>query len=113
MESQLEYLEKVTNLVDEFKQELPQAYVAQKTFRDAVYQDGALSTKTKRLMAMAIAIRVGCPGCITFQTKLAVEAGATKDEVVEAASVATSMGGTTSNAWVWIVVQMMKELGKW
>ena len=113
MESQLEYLEKVTSSVEEFKQELPEAYAAQKAFRDAVYQDGALSTKMKRLMAMAIAVRVGCPGCITFQTKLAVEAGATKAEVVEAASVATSMGGTTADAWVWVVVQMLKELGKW
>ena len=85
MDSQLKYLEEVTGLFDEFKQELPEAYEAQKASWDAVYQDGALSTKTKRLMAMAIAVRVGCPGCITFQTKLAVEAGATKAEVVEAA----------------------------
>ena len=36
-----------------------------------------------------------------------------KAEVIEAVSVATSMGGTTANAWVRIVVQMMKELGNW
>ena len=90
MKSRLKYLEEVTGLTNEFKQELPEAYEAQQAFRDAVYKDGALSAKIKRLMAMATAIRAGCPGCITFQTKLAVEAGATKTEVVEAASVATS-----------------------
>ncbi len=113
MDSQLKYLEEVTSLTNEFKQELPEAYEAHQAFRDAVYKDGALNTKIKRLVAMAIAIRLGCPGCITFQTKLALEAGATKAEVVEAASVATSMGGTTASAWVWIVVQLLKELGKW
>ena len=113
MDSQLKFLDEVRKSVDEFKQQAPEAFAAQKAFNDAVYQDGALSTKLKRLMAMSIAVRAGCPGCITYQTKQAVEAGATKAEVVEAASVATSMGGTTANAWVWVVVQMMKELGKW
>ena len=113
MDSQLKYLCEVTDSVEEFKKELPEAYAARDNFNDRVYRDGALSTKVKRLMAMSIAVRVGCPGCITYQTKLAVEAGATKEEVVEAAAVATSMGGTSASAWVWVVVQIMKELGKW
>ncbi len=113
MDSQLQYLDEVTESVDEFKRELPEAFAAQTNFTNAVYEDGALSTKIKRLMALAIAVRAGCPGCITYQTKVAVESGATKREVIEAASVATSMGGTTANAWVWVVVQMLKELGKW
>ena len=113
MDSQLRWLSEVKEAVEEFKKELPEAYTARDTFNDKIYENGALSTKVKRLMAMSMAVRVGCPGCITYQTKLAVEAGATKDEVVEAASVATSMGGTSASAWVWIVVQIMKELGKW
>jgi len=113
MDSQLEFLDEVTKFVDEFKQELPEAFAAQKTFDNTVYKDGVLSSKVKRLMALVVAVRAGCPGCITYQTKLAVEAGATKAEVVEAVSVAMSMGGTTANAWVWIVVKMMQELGNW
>jgi AhpD family alkylhydroperoxidase len=113
MESQLQYLEEVAETVGEFKKEMPEAFAAEKSFTDAVYGDGALSTKTKRLTAMAIAVNAGCQGCITYQTKLAVEAGATKEEVVEAASVATSIGGTSASAWVWVVVQMLKELRKW
>ena len=113
MDSQLRYLAEVTETVEEFKRELPEAYAARDASNDRIYEDGALSTRTKRLMAMSIALRAGCPGCITYQTKLAVDAGATKEEVVEAASVAVSMGGTSASAWVWIVVQLMKELGKW
>ena len=113
MNSQLEYLDEVTKFVNEFKQELPETFAAQSAFNDAAYKDGALSTRVKRLMALSIAVKAGCPGCITYQLKLAVEAGATRDEVIEATSVAMSMGGTTANAWVWIVVKMMRELGKW
>ena len=98
---------------EEFKKEMPEAYAARDTFNDRVYENGALSTKMKRLIAMSMAVRIGCPGCIAYQTKLAVAAGATKKEVVEAAAVATSMGGTSASAWVSIVVQTMKELGKW
>ena len=113
MESQLDYLSKNIELHTAFKQEIPQAYASQSDFNDKVYADGAVSTKTKRLIAVAIAIEDGCPGCITFQTKNAVEAGASKEEIVESMAVATSMGGTTANAWVWIVVKMLRELGKW
>ena len=113
MDSQLQYLKEVEETVNEFKQELPEAFAAQTVFNDAVYKDGALSTKVKRLTAMAIAVQAGCPGCITYQTRLAVEVGATKEEVVEAASVAMSIGGASASAWVWVVVQMLKELGKW
>ena len=113
MESQLDYLNKNIELHTAFRQEMPKAYASQSEFSDQVYADGALSTKTKRLMAIAIAIKDGCPGCITFQTKSAVEAGASKEEIVESMAVATSMGGTTANAWVWVVVKMLQELGKW
>ena len=113
MESQLNYMGEVMQVFEEFKSEMPETMAARDTFNDRVYEDGALSTKIKRLMAMSMAVRIGCPGCITYQTKLAVEAGATKKEVVEAAAVASSMGGTSASAWVWMVVQIMKDLGKW
>jgi len=113
MESQVEYLGKMDELIQDFKSQLPEAYAARDAFNDEVYKDGALSAKTKRLMAMSIAVRIECTSCIIFQTKLAVEAGATKKEVVEAAAVASAMGGTSASSGLWIVVQTMKDLGKW
>lgn len=113
MNNQLNYLEEITRESGDLKGELPDAFAAQKAFDEEVYKDGAISRKTKRLIAMAIAVKDGCPGCITYQTRGALEAGASKKEVVEATSVATSMGGTTAQAWAWIVVQVMKESGKW
>jgi hypothetical protein len=41
MESQLQYLKEVADTVNEFKQQMPQAFAAQTAFTDAVYAGGA------------------------------------------------------------------------
>lgn len=59
----------------------------------AAVADGALSAKTKELIALAISITSHCDGCIAFHTHDAVKAGATRAEVEEAVAVAVLMGG--------------------
>lgn len=112
MQSQLELLDGIREGTAKFKQELPGAMASHTAFQDEVYKDGALSHKVKRLMALAVALRAGCTGCIIYQTKMAVEAGATKAEVLEAVSVAVAMGGTPAIGWSWRVVRVLEELGK-
>ena len=79
----------------------------------ATYADGALSTKTKRLMAMAIALGAGCRNCVLAQTELALAEGATKREFLEALAVVVSMRGTTGIAESLRVVQYLSEDGHW
>lgn len=55
--------------------------------------DGALSERTKELMALAIAVAVRCDGCIAFHVHDAIKAGATREEVAETIGVAVLMGG--------------------
>lgn len=54
---------------------------------------GALDTKTKELMALAIGIAVRCEGCIAYHTHDAIQAGATRPELLETIGVAIMMGG--------------------
>jgi AhpD family alkylhydroperoxidase len=54
---------------------------------------GALDAKTKELMALAISIAVRCEGCIAYHTNDAVQAGATRRELLETIGVAIMMGG--------------------
>jgi AhpD family alkylhydroperoxidase len=63
--------------------------------RDSV-ADGALSIKTKELMAVAISIAVRCDGCIAYHVHDALRAGATRQEVIETIDVAVMMGGGPS-----------------
>lgn len=56
-------------------------------------KDGALSRKTKELIAFGIAIVVRCDGCIAAHSKSVLAAGASREEVAEMIGVAILMGG--------------------
>ena len=112
MESQLELNNKRKQLLEKFKQALPDLMDAQSDVGNVVYKDGALTTKVKRLIALAIALRVGCTNCILAQTERALKAGATKDELLETLSVEVAMSGTTGIAESLRVLKLLEELGK-
>lgn len=54
---------------------------------------GVLTTKIKELIALAIAVTVRCDGCIAYHVHDAIQAGAKRQEMVEALAVAVLMGG--------------------
>ena len=112
MENQLDYYIETGKYRDQFDQGLP-IMAAYATFRKGVYQDGALSLKIKRLIALACGLQAGCTRCVQGQTKDAIAAGATKEEVLEAVSVAVVMGGTAVSAETWRVVKVLEELARW
>ena len=112
MESQLELYGDITKYTLMYEEALPGMMGAYTALRDETYKDGALSHKVKRLIALGIALRAGCTGCILHQTKVAVEAGASKAEVMEAVSVAVAMSGSTALGWSWRVVKLLDELEK-
>ena len=59
-------------------------------------KDGALTAKTKELIALGIAITVRCDGCIAFHVHDALKSGATVPEITETIGVAVLMGGGPS-----------------
>lgn len=73
--------------------ELPEESGKFRDFVNTVLRDGTLPLKTKELIAIAIAVHAGCERCIYIHTKKALEAGATREEILEAAFVAVLMGG--------------------
>ncbi len=56
-------------------------------------EEGALSSKVKEMMALAISIAVGCDGCIAYHVHDAVAAGANRQELLETIGVGILMGG--------------------
>ncbi len=114
MENQIQYYTETGKYRDRFDEGYPDdAMKAYGTFRKMVYKDGALSPKTKRLIALACGLQEGCTRCTQGQTRDAIEAGATKAEVMEAVGVAVVMGGTKVSAETWRVVKVLEEMGKW
>ena len=112
MEKQLELNDERTKLLGRLDEALPDLMVPESAVWDEVYKDGALSIKTKRLMALGIALRAGCTNCILGQTMRALEAGASRDEILETISVVIVMSGTTGMAESLRVLQLLDELGK-
>lgn len=76
-----------------FRKAEPEAARGFAAMAQAAMAPGALSTKDKELMCIAIGISKQCNDCIGFHVKAAVAAGATRDEVAETISVAMYMGG--------------------
>jgi AhpD family alkylhydroperoxidase len=54
---------------------------------------GALDRHVKELMALAVAISVHCQGCVAYHVHDALDAGATREQVIETIGVAVMMGG--------------------
>ncbi len=112
MESQIELNEERKELLRKLGQRLPTVMAAEAALGDAVFRDGALSTKVKRLIALGIALRGAITNCILAQTEHAIEAGANRDEILETLSVAVGMSGVTGIAESLRVVKVLDELGE-
>ncbi len=74
------------------------AYDAYQALEQIAFADGALSTKTKELMAIGISIQAGCDAAIQKHIERAAEQGAGFEESVEAVEVGIAMGGGTAAA---------------
>ena len=111
-DSVLQYEEKMWALFDLTKDQMPdlaEAYYG--AVKDAVYRDGSLDLKTKRLMSLAVAVQAGCKDCMISQTSKALDLGATTAEIFEVCSVAVSMGGTLAWSKALVVADYLKERG--
>ena len=61
---------------------------------ETAIKPGALDTKTKLLICAAIALATNGEYCIVGRVRGALEAGATRQELIEAAAVGRLMGGS-------------------
>ncbi len=59
----------------------------------AAYADGALAKAGKELIAIGIALVINCESCLEWHIKQALDAGAEKEQVIEAIGVGIEMCG--------------------
>ncbi len=86
-------LDALNPLTRELRRAIPGVYAGFRDLHHAAFAPGALDTRTKELMAMAISVTEQCDGCIASHARGAVMAGATKEEAAEAIGVAILMNG--------------------
>lgn len=98
--SDLRYL-KASRIHAELRHKLtPESDAAFRSFSDAVFKDGALDSRSKQLIAVAVVLVTQCPWCIEEHVKTARRAGASPEQIKEAIWVAAEMraGATYAHA---------------
>jgi AhpD family alkylhydroperoxidase len=76
----------------------------------AVMKEGALGVREKELIALAIGLAVRCDNCIYAHVQKALHAGATREQVMEAAGVAVMMQGGPTYTYLPEVVEALDAL---
>ena len=88
--------EELTSAIKEVRLGAPDVTKAFSAMAQAATAGGALDTKTKELIALAISVAIRCDGCVAFHSKAAVKHGATREEVMETMGMALYMGAGPS-----------------
>ena len=74
----------------------PELWEAFNSWYGAVFEDGALTSREKALIALAVAHAVQCPYCIDAYTNSALEHGSDQAQLTEAIHVAAAIRGGAS-----------------
>ena len=93
MKNYIKKFEEVSKQMEKLGGKIPATMSGFGALHKASVADGALSSKTKELIALGIAIAVHCDGCIAFHVHDALKGGATAEEILETIGVAICMGG--------------------
>lgn len=73
-------------------------------------ESDVLDAKTRELISLAVATTTRCDGCITAHTTAAIQAGATREEIAEALSVAIDLNAGPAMVYATRVLDAYDEL---
>ncbi len=102
--------EHVSRMMKELENEIPETMAGYEKMQRNHSMNGALSAKTKELIALGISITTQCEECIVTHLRHAIEGGASRAEILEVISVAIMMGGAPVMASAGHVLQAMNQL---
>jgi AhpD family alkylhydroperoxidase len=104
-----ESVDSVMQMMGELSKHQPETLRHFKSFMGSVLKEGVLDTKTKELIAIGTSITARCKYCIAIHVEKALNAGAAKEEIFEAATVAILMGGGPAMTYVSEVKDALDE----
>jgi len=110
-----EYKQLTTELsasIGGIRKDIPDVMKGFSAMAGAALEDGALSKKTKELIALAIGVAGHCKGCIGFHVKALIALGVTREELVETLGMAIYMGGGPSLMYAAEAMQAYEEFSK-
>ena len=93
------FLSETKSCFNTLEQETPDTFKGFEIMGKEAKRNGALSEKTKELIALGIAIATRCDSCIAFHVKSLVRLETSRAEMIEALSMCSFMGGGPSIAF--------------
>jgi len=105
----MENLQEVERLFKNLKKDLPKEVSAFVNFGQIAKQNGVIDKKHKSLILVALAVASQCDLCIAVHIRNAVDDGASKEEILEAAMLSVVMGGGPSLMKMNIVYNELAE----
>lgn len=107
-----EHTKSITNELATMRADQPDLMKAFGALSAAATKEGVLSTKTKELIALALAVTAHCNACIGFHVRTLVKLGATLEEVEETLGMCVYMGGGPSLMYTANALAAFKEFSK-
>jgi AhpD family alkylhydroperoxidase len=97
-------------LYTEFRKLSPKVTGGLVRMREETFRDAASPAKYKILAALAVVVVTKCKPCIRAYAKMAHQAGASRDEVVEFLNVAMTEGGCPGEQWAMKAYEVYRDL---
>ena len=107
--SELHFPKPTRELAERRRTLAPEANDAFLAFSEAVFAEGALDTRTKQLIAVAVAHVTQCPWCIEGHVKAAKRHGASAEQIMEAIWVASEMRAGAAYAHSLKALELLSE----
>ena len=105
-----EYLAKFKTDIGKMKAEIPDTTQGFAGLFTRVMKDGALTVREKELIAIGIGVAIHCEPCIRGHVQNCLDSGATRQQVLEAASVAVVMAGGPAYVHIPMVLDTLDDL---
>ena len=90
------FLKDTKNSYGKLSKEIPNTFHGFDTMGKEAKKNGLVDEKTKEFVALGIAVSTRCESCIGLHVEHLVRLGATREELVEALSMSSYMGGGPS-----------------
>jgi AhpD family alkylhydroperoxidase len=104
------YYDNVAAAMRPVRVEMPDLVKGFAALHQAALRPGALTVMEKELIALAIGLSVRCENCIYSHVKAALTAGASREQVLEAAGMAVMMQGGPTYTYLPRVVEALDAL---
>ncbi len=104
------FFDEFKNAIGKMQQQTPDMLSGFSALFSKTMKDGAISTREKELIALGIAVALQCKPCIRLHVQKALDAGATKEQILEVPGVAVMMGGGPAYTHVPYLLETLEAL---